>query len=164
MGNIALIAAIGKNNELGKDNNLIWKFKEDMKFFRANTIGKPIVMGRKTFESLPGLLPERKHIILTTKDVELDPEVVIVHSLDELLDYMDGKDEEFMIIGGASLYAQTIDYADELLLTEIDAEDKDADAYFPEFNTEDWESKEVMSFREKDIDCKTLVYKRRKTN
>ena len=164
MGNIALIAAIGKNNELGKDNNLIWKFKEDMKFFRANTIGKPIVMGRKTFESLPGLLPERKHIILTTKDVELDPEVVIVHSLDELLDYMDGKDEEFMIIGGASLYAQTIDYADELLLTEIDAEDKDADAYFPEFNKEDWESKEVMSFREKDIDCKTLVYKRRKTN
>ena len=161
MANIALIAAIGKNNELGKDNNLIWKFKEDMRFFRANTIGKPIIMGRKTFESLPGLLPNRQHIILTTKDMDINPEVLVFHSLDNLLDYIDGRDEEFMVIGGASIYAQTIDYADKLLLTEIDAEDKNADAYFPTFNKDDWDSQELMFFRENNVNCKTYVYKRK---
>lgn len=161
MGNIVLIAAIGKNNELGKDNNLIWRFKKDMKFFRENTIGKPIVMGRKTFESLPGLLPDRQHIVLTSKDIDEYSEVLVFHSLDNLMEYMDGNDQEFMIIGGASLYAQTIDHADKLLLTEINAEEKEADAFFPEFNRDEWESEEVMNFTEKDIDCKTYVYKRK---
>lgn len=161
MGKIVLIAAIGKNNELGKDNNLIWRFKEDMKFFRNNTMGKPIVMGRKTFESLPGLLPGRQHIVLTSKDLDVDSKVLVFHSLDNLLDYMDGKDEEFMIIGGASIYAQTIDHANKMLLTEIDAEDNKADAYFPTFDKKDWDSQELMFFTENNTNCKTYIYKRK---
>ena len=67
MGNITLIAAIGKNRELGKNNDLIWRFKEDMEFFKKQTLGKPVLMGSRTLESLPKLLPERKHIVITSK-------------------------------------------------------------------------------------------------
>ena len=66
--NISMIASVGKNNELGKDNNLIWRFKEDLKFFREITTGHVIVMGRKTFESLPRMLPNRHHVVITSKD------------------------------------------------------------------------------------------------
>ena len=72
MKNITMIAAVGKNLELGKDNDLIWHFKEDMKFFKENTINKPIVMGMKTLESLPHLLPKRTHIVLTRQNKKLD--------------------------------------------------------------------------------------------
>ena len=68
---LSIIAAIGKNNELGKDNDLLWRFPEDMKFFRETTMGHKIVMGRKTFESLPKLLPGRGHIVLTRQDLEI---------------------------------------------------------------------------------------------
>ena len=75
---ITIIAAIGKNRELGKDNKLIWRIKEDMQFFKDNTIGKPIVMGRKTYESLPNKLPNRKHIILTSKNLSLDDDIIVL--------------------------------------------------------------------------------------
>ena len=81
MKNITIIAAIGRNRELGKNNDLIWHFREDMKFFKEQTMGKPIVMGYKTLESLPKLLPGRKHIVLTSRNLELDPSIVIVHSI-----------------------------------------------------------------------------------
>ena len=68
--NINLIAAIGKNYELGKDNNLVWRLKEDLKFFKNTTMGHPIVMGRKTFESLPKVLPGRKNIVISTSDIK----------------------------------------------------------------------------------------------
>ena len=158
MRHITLIAAIGKNNELGKDNDLIWKFKEDMRFFKQNTMGKPIVMGMNTLKSLPGLLPGRKHIVLTTRNIELDPRIVICHSIDELLDYMDGKDEEFMIIGGASIYKQTIEHADKMLLTEIEACDKEADVFFPSFNRKDWDSIDMGIHEENNIKYRHLVY------
>ena len=83
MKNITMIAAVGKNLELGKDNDLIWHFKEDMKFFKENTINKPIVMGMKTLESLPHLLPKRTHIVLTRQNKKLDNGIIIVHSVDE---------------------------------------------------------------------------------
>ena len=91
--NITLIAAVGKNLELGKNNTLIWSIPEDLKFFRDNTIGKTIVMGMNTLKSLPKLLPNRKHVVLTRKNVELDPSIVVVHSIDELLSYIDSLDE-----------------------------------------------------------------------
>ncbi|MDY5875106.1 MAG: dihydrofolate reductase [Bacilli bacterium] len=160
MKNITMIAAVGKNLELGKDNDLIWHFKEDMKFFKENTINKPIVMGMKTLESLPHLLPKRTHIVLTRQNKKLDNGIIIVHSVDELLDYIKRYDDEVMIIGGASVYKEMLEYSDKLILTEIDAT-HDADVYFPSFNKEEWDSKVVGEQEENNIKYKHLVYTRK---
>ena len=163
MDNISMIAAIGKNNELGKNNDLIWRFKEDMNFFKEQTMGKPMAMGYKTFYSLRGgkPLPGRKHIVLTSRNLEENDQVVIVRSLEELLEYIETYKDEVMIIGGASIYKAMIDYADKLVLTEIDAEDKNADAYFPTFNEEYWLKEELSEHEENNIKYKHLVYKRK---
>lgn len=162
MKNITMIAAIGKNLELGKNNDLIWHFKEDMKFFREQTMGKPIVMGYKTLESLPKLLPGRQHIVLTRRNLELDPSIIIVHSIDELLELAPNY-PEVMIIGGASVYQEMLPFSDKLILTEIDAE-ADADVYFPSFQKEEWDSQVLCEHQEQDISYKHLVYTRKKGN
>ena len=157
MNNITMIAAVGKNLELGRNNDLIWKFKEDMKFFKENTMGKPIVMGYNTFISLPKLLPGRKHIVLSKSHDNLGPEVDIVKSVDELLEKII-EYEEVMIIGGASIYNQMLSYSNKLLLTEIDAEAEDADVFFPEFNKDEWNSEVLSENEEKKIKYKHLSY------
>ncbi len=162
MKNITIIAAIGKNRELGKNNDLIWPIKEDLKFFRAQTMGKPIAMGMRTLESLPKLLPGRKHIVLTTQNKELDPQIVVVHSVEELLKYIEEYQDEVMIIGGARVYAEMINYADKLVLTEIDAEDKEADVYFPEFNKDEYDSEELCTHEENGLKYKHLVYTKKR--
>ena len=162
MKNITIIAAIGKNRELGKNNKLIWPLKEDLKFFKAQTMGKPIAMGMRTLESLPKLLPGRKHIVLTTKERNLDREIVVVHSVEELLKFIEEYQEEVMIIGGARVYTEMIKYADKLVLTEIDAEDKEADAYFPKFNKEDYEREELCVHKENGLKYKHLVYTKKR--
>lgn len=160
MKKITMIAAVGKNLELGKDNDLIWHFKEDLKFFRDQTMGKPMVMGKKTLESLPKLLPGRKHIVLTSRDEGLPEEVEVVHSIDELLEKIK-EYPEVMIIGGASVYKQMLDYSDKLILTEVDAE-ADADVYFPKYNKEEWNSEFLGEHEENNIKYKHLVYTRKK--
>jgi len=160
MKNITMIAAVGKNLELGKNNDLIWHFKEDMKFFRDQTMGKPMIMGIKTLESLPKLLPGRKHIVLTSRNLELDPAILVVHSIDELLEKVSDY-PEVMVIGGASIYKQMLEYSDKLILTEIDAE-ADADVYFPAFNKEDWNYEIVGECEEENVSYKHLVYTRKK--
>lgn len=160
MHNITLIAAIGMNRELGYNNDLIWRIPEDLKFFRENTVGKYIVMGLNTFNSLPGLLPNRKHIVLTHRDIELDSSVMIFHSIEELLSFISSVDEEVMIIGGAMMYSQMIEYADKMLLTEID-DSKKCDVYFPEFDNNDWDSKIISCHMYDDINYKHVLYKRR---
>lgn len=128
---ISLIAAIGKNNELGKDNTLIWQMPADMKFFRETTKGHAIIMGRKTFESIGKALPNRKNIVITRDKKYKKESVEIAHSLIEALKMANIKDEVF-IIGGAEIYKQAMDFADKLYITHIDAEDKKADTFFPE--------------------------------
>jgi dihydrofolate reductase len=163
MKNVTIIAAVGKNRELGKNNDLIWHLPDDLKFFKENTIGKPIVMGLNTLKSLPRKLKDRQYVVLTNQDVELDKDVKLVKSLDELLDYIGSREDEFMIIGGASIYAQMINHADKMLLTEIDATDKDADCFFPEFNKNDWDSNVLSSHTTpENISYKHLVYKRKR--
>ena len=159
MKNITMIAAVGKNLELGKNNDLIWHFKEDMQFFKEQTMGKPIIMGMKTLESLPKLLPGRKHIVLTRQHKELDPEVLVVHSIDELLESIKGY-PEVMVIGGASVYKQMLDYSEKLILTEIEAE-AEADVYFPSFDKTEWDSEVVGEHTENEISYKHLVYTRK---
>ena len=158
---ITLIAAIGKNGELGYNNDLIWKIPEDLKFFKDNTDGKYIVMGINTFNSLSKLLPNRKHIVLTRRNIELDPSVIIIHSIDELLEYINNIDEEIMIIGGSLIYNQMIEYADKVLLTEID-DSRLADVYFPEFNIEDWDRLLISSNSYNDIKYNHVSYTRKK--
>ena len=163
MNNITLIAAIGKNRELGYNNDLIWRIPEDLSFFRDNTIGKKIVMGMNTLKSLPKLLPNREHIVLTRKSVEIDSSIMVVHSIDELLSYIELLDEEVMIIGGAQIYNQMIDYANKMLLTEIN-DGKEADVYFPNFSLDDWD-REVLSIHSyNDLNYSHVVYTRKKKN
>ena len=129
---LSLIAAIGKNHEIGKNNMLLWHMPSDMKFFRDTTKGHAVVMGRKTFESLPGILPNRKNIIITRDTNYKITGGEVVHSLEEALSLFKGSDEEVFIIGGSEIYKQAINIADKLYITHIDKEDKEADAFFPE--------------------------------
>ena len=157
---INLIAAIGKNNELGKDNDLIWRLKADMKFFREITMGHPIVMGRKTFESLPKVLPGRKNIVLSSNEIQ-NNEIELYKSIKEfLLNYKD-YDGEVYIIGGASIYKAFIDMASKLYLTEIEAEEKEADVYFPTFNKEEYNKEIISDLEENSIKFKHVLYKRK---
>ncbi len=158
MKNVTMIAAVGKNLELGKNNQLIWPLKKDLRFFRDNTIYKPIVMGMNTFLSLPKLLPKRKHIVLTRKNVTLDDEIIVVHSMEELLLFIEDYPDEVMIIGGAKVYQEMLPYSSKLVLTEIDAEEKDADAFFPNFSKEEWDSYLIDSNVEDNISYSHKVY------
>lgn len=156
MKNITIIAAVGKNLELGKDNNLLWHIKEDLQFFKNITMNKPIIMGIKTFKSIPKMLPGRKHIVLTSNNPALPEEVLIVHSLEELLKTIKLYDE-VMVIGGATVYKEMLVYSNKLILTEIDAE-KEADTYFPKFDKEAWNKEEIADLEENNIKYKRLVY------
>ena len=160
MGSITLIAAIGKNRELGYKNDLIWSIPEDLKFFRDNTVGKYVVMGMNTLNSLPKLLPNRKHIVLTRKDVKLDDSILVFHSIEELLSYIELLDDEVMIIGGAQIYNQMIKYASKMLLTEID-DSSMADVYFPEFSSDDWDRELLSKHSYSDIDYNHVMYRRK---
>ena len=161
MKNITMIAAVGKNLELGKDNELLWRIPEDLQFFKQQTLGKKIVMGKKTLDSLPGLLPKRTHIVLTHQELEPSERLIVFHDITELKEYLKQLREEVMIIGGAQIYQQFIDDADKLVLTEIDGE-KEADVYFPSFNKNDWDQEVLCEHQYEDIKYKHLVYTRKK--
>ena len=156
----SIIAAIGKNRELGKDNDLIWHLPNDLKFLKNTTMGKDIIMGSNTFYSLPKLLPGRRHIVLTTKNIEND-QVLVLHSKEELITYLKQIKKETMIIGGASIYSQMLEYANKLYLTEIDATKHDADAYFPKINYQDWENQLLGTNQDNGISYKHVLYKRK---
>lgn len=134
---IKIIAAVGRNNELGKNNDLIWHLPGDLKFFKQQTNGKTIAMGRNTFNSLPKKLINRKHMVLSdvnefNKDTQ---DVQVFFNANDFVKQclIQAKEGDVYIIGGASIYKLFIDVADELYLTEIDAE-ADADVYFPQFD------------------------------
>ena len=143
LNNLKIIAAIGKNNELGKNNDLIWPIKEDLKFFKELTTNHNIIMGYNTYLSLPNKLPNRHHIILTHRDIKVDNDIDVYNNKYDLLENINNVEDEIYIIGGASIYKEFIDDTNELILTEIEAEDKNADVYFPTFKKEEW-SKEII--------------------
>ncbi|MGM9878864.1 MAG: dihydrofolate reductase [Bacilli bacterium] len=161
MNNIVLIAATCKNNELGMNNKLIWYLPSDLKFFKEQTLNKHIVMGINTFKSLPKLLPSRKHIVLTHQNIDLGKDVTIFHNKDELLKYIENIKDEVFIIGGAQIYNQFINDANKLILTEIEKEEKNADAYFPYFDKTDYSCKEIVNNIENNIKYKHLIYERK---
>ena len=155
---VSMIAAVGKNLELGKNNNLIWHFKEDMKFFKDTTMGHTVVMGRKTFESLPKALPGRKNIVISSNAEYQAQGATVVTSVEESLQIADN--EEIFVIGGGKIYAEFLPYADKLYLTEIDAECADADTYFPQFNKSEY-IKEIINYYDIDgVEFYHVVYKK----
>ena len=156
---ISMIAAIGKNNELGKNSDLIWHFKDDMKFFKETTMGHIVVMGRKTYESIPGGLPGREIIVVSTRPV--DSSVEVVNDINIVVDRYKVNDIEIFICGGASIYKQFLPYADKLYLTEIDACDREADTYFPEFDKKEWKRKVLSKHTAKDTNFKICTYERK---
>ncbi|MFO7703652.1 MAG: dihydrofolate reductase [Halopseudomonas sp.] len=146
---IALIAAMGLNHVIGRDNQLPWHLPEDLKYFRSMTWGKPIVMGRKTFDSLGRPLPGRTNIVITGQRGLQLPGASVQGSVDAALAQagrqalLDGVDE-IMVIGGETLYRQTLERADRLYLTLVEAEPA-GDAWFPAVDAAQWQLVEERS-------------------
>ena len=138
---ITIIAAIGKNGELGKNNDLIWHLPNDLKRFKKVTAGHHVIMGRKTFESLGKPLPNRTNIVITRNHDYKAEGCVIVNSLEEAITLAKTEDPNPYILGGAQIYKQAIKIADVLDLTLVDAE-LNADAFFPNINTTIWKEVE----------------------
>lgn len=155
-----MIAAIGKNNELGKKNGLIWHLPQDLKFFKEKTMNKTVIMGQKTFESLPRLLPGRKHVLLTFDDVTFGDDVDVYKDINMVLDKYKFISEEVFIIGGGQIYKAFLPYADKMYLTEIDAADKDAEVFFPNFDKKEWQITVLDEIEDNGIKCKHVEYKR----
>lgn len=132
---LSVIAAIGKNNELGKDNKLLWDLPADMRHFRETTSGHPVIMGRKTFESIGRALPKRRNVVITRDTNYTHEGIEVVHSLQEALNLFKDSSEEAFIIGGAEIYKQSLPFANRLYITRVES-NFDADAFFPEIGTE----------------------------
>lgn len=135
---LSIIVAKASNNVIGKNNALIWHLPEDLKRFKKLTTGHTIIMGRRTFESLGKILPNRKHVILCN-DMAMDINDERVEILDDIskLDKYIKSEEENFIIGGATIYKLLMPYANKMYITEINKE-FDGDVTFPEINMEEW--------------------------
>ncbi|MEZ5580289.1 MAG: type 3 dihydrofolate reductase [Candidatus Competibacteraceae bacterium] len=131
-----LIAALARNRVIGRDNRLPWHLPADLRFFKQVTMGKPLLMGRRTWESIGRPLPGRRMIVLSRDPAYHVPGCTVARSLDEAL-AIAGAATEPMVIGGATLYRQTLPQAERLYLTLVEA-DVPGDAWFPEWDARDW--------------------------
>lgn len=156
---ISIIAAIGKNNELGKNNDLIWHFKEDMKFFKETTMGSSVIMGRKTFESLPKALPKRRNIVITSNPNYKAEGAEVVTSVDRALEA--AGDDDVFIIGGGRVYAETIDLCDSLYLTEIEDTCDSAEIFFPYFDKSKYEKEIIKKYKSNGIVFSHIKYNKK---
>lgn len=158
------IAAMSKNRVIGKDNKLPWHLPEDFKYFKNKTNGKILIMGRKTFESLPGLLPNRFHIVISRSPVASSEEdVQFVQSIQEAYKLAQSLipkwPEEVFVIGGGEIYTQTLPETHFIYLTEID-QIIEGDSYFPQFSLDEFNLVQSDS-REKPLPYKFNTYKRK---
>ena len=139
MENLSLVAAIGKNNELGIDNHLIWKIHEDLVFYRKLTLNHSIIMGRKTFESMPyKALEKRIPFVLSRRKLDAYYDINSYDDVIELLKYVEANpSEQFIVVGGAQIYEDMMPFVDTMYLTEID-DYGDADTFFPNIDMDEW--------------------------
>ena len=168
---LSIIVAVAQNGAIGRNNELLWHISEDLKYFKSTTTGHPVIMGRKTYESIGRPLPGRRNIVLTRGAMEIPPiknpqttSMEVVNSLDEIYRIAQG-DEEFFVMGGGMLYNETFGKADFLYLTRIYAEAENADTFFPQVDEREWEvvrESEMKHDEENGIDFKFIVYKRKK--
>ena len=163
MNNISIIAAIGKNNELGKDNKLLWHISEDLKRFKNITSGHSVIMGRKTFNSIKNkALPNRRNIVITSDTSFTAPNIEIVHSIDEAMKLTKSEKEVF-ILGGATIYKQFIPYTFRMYLT-IVHKAYEADIFFPEFDISQWQELERTDIKDDEsvgVDYSFLTFERK---
>lgn len=140
---LSMIVAAAQNRVIGRENALPWYLPNDLKYFKQTTLGKPIIMGRKTYESIGKPLPGRTNIVITRQEGYQPEGVKVVHSVEEARDLaenvclIDGQTEA-MIMGGAEIYTLALPHADRLYLTEVHA-DVEGDAYFPEYDKSEWQ-------------------------
>jgi dihydrofolate reductase len=141
MKNISIIVAIARNLAIGKDNDLLWHIPEDLKRFKKLTTGHTIIMGKRTYESLPNRpLPNRRSIVITDIPGEVIPGCIMAYSIDDAVALSDPDNENF-IIGGGSVYRQFMPLASRLYLTIVD-KDYEADIFYPEINFDEWIERE----------------------
>ncbi|MEH6544068.1 MAG: dihydrofolate reductase [Porticoccaceae bacterium] len=149
MVTVSLIVAVSNNGVIGVKNQLPWHLPEDLKYFKAVTMGKPIVMGRKTFESIGRPLPGRSNIVVTSSQNWHSPGLEVCHSLEAALELArrlaaaSGMDE-VMVIGGEQIYRQSINLADRIYMTKVNV-DMEGDAFFPELDAQGWDERVVRS-------------------
>lgn len=145
---ITIVVAMGLNNEIGANNQLLWHLPKDLKHFKDLTTEHPIIMGRKTYESIGKALPNRTNIVISRKKDWFEEGILIVGSLKEALKFAKKMDEEIFIIGGGNIYEQTIELADKLEVTHVKAE-LEADVFFPKIDQKIWTKTEEVA-HEKD--------------
>jgi dihydrofolate reductase len=133
---LSLIVAMAENRVIGKDNDLPWRLPNDLKWFKKHTLGNPIIMGRKTWESIGRPLPGRKNIVVTRNTDYVAEGCEIVHSLEDAIALV-GCADEALVIGGAGLYEAALPKSDRIYLTQVDAH-VDGDTVFPQFDTSEW--------------------------
>ena len=137
---VTLIAAMARNRAIGLDGEMPWHLPAELKHFKESTMGKPIVMGRKTWESIGRVLPGRQNIVVTRNPSFKAPGCTLAGSLDQAMDLAQG--EEIMIIGGGQLYQLAMAVADRMILTRVDCE-PEADTWFPDWQPQDWRQASV---------------------
>lgn len=159
---ISLLVAMDKNQLIGKDNDLPWRLPADLAYFKRVTMGHPIIMGRKTYDSIGRPLPGRENIIVT-RDTSYEAEgCKVIHSIEEIVKMNEQTDQELFVIGGAEIFKEILPYSDRLYITEIN-EEFEGDTYFPAFDKSKWEviSEEKGIKDEKNpYDYKFLVYEK----
>lgn len=139
---VTIIAAMARNRAIGLDGEMPWHLPAELKHFKESTIGKPIVMGRKTWESIGRVLPGRQNIVITRNPSFQAPGCTLARSLDQAMDLALG--EEVMIIGGGQLYQLAMAVADRMILTRVDCE-PGADTWFPEWQPQDWQQTSIRN-------------------
>lgn len=143
-----IVVAMGEKNEIGTDNQLLWHLPKDLKHFKDLTSGHPIIMGRKTYESIGKALPNRTNIVISRKKNWFEEGILIVGSIKEAVKFAKKIDENIFIIGGGNIYEQTMEIADKLEVTLVKAE-LEADTFFPKIDPKIWKLSEEV-FHEKD--------------
>ena len=142
---LSIIVAVAENSAIGKDNDLIWYISDDLKRFKKLTTGHAILMGRKTYESLPnGALPNRENIVISRNTQLQLPKCTMLHSINEAIEKYSNSREEVFVIGGGSIYEKLLPYAQKIYLTQVH-ENFDADVFFPSIKNEEWQ----ITFEEK---------------
>ncbi len=168
---LSLIVATAQNNAIGRNNELLWHISEDLKYFKSTTTSHPVIMGRKTYESIGRPLPGRRNIVITRGTIEApqikNPQTTsfeVSNNLEEVISLAKNSENEFFVMGGGELYKQTFSCADRLYITKIYAEAEDADTFFPVVDEAEWrvvKESDRLTDEENGIEFQFVVYEKR---
>jgi dihydrofolate reductase len=157
----SIIVAISDNNAIGRDNQLLWHISEDLKFFKRTTLGSPVIMGRKTFESIGRALPKRVNIVVS-RGFNTGEEVAVAASLEEAFKVAEDTNlEKCFVIGGGQIYSQALPLVDSLIVTHVHTVIEDADTFFPEIDPAIWkvaQRSELLHDEESGYDFEFVEY------